>query len=414
MTAPSRFTAVARPQPNALFLQLVFAYVFLLSLAFGFESGLVKLLSGAFAFWIFAVMAVNAAFMASTAQGQRRALGLSLLLPLLLYLLAMMANLALNRGKMDMQEWSKFVLAPLFLVFGYVFASRDSTPTWDSTLNRTLFWLLVLLPVLVWMVQLALGRTTLGGNQVLGPFVNRNNAALYYLCLIALFACLSGRRVGQAWIYLVVGIAFGTLGVLLAVVVSLLYAVGQRRNLGQLVVLALVGTGLVALLPDSFLAARIGPVVDSYRLLVDQRIDLRTISYGDLVARLHTTDLSFIFRLKHWTDLLDIYAQGTVFQQLFGFGIGASQRLSQMRLVPHNDYVRVLFETGAFAFAGFATLLLVSLRQLGRRWEAVPFVAVCVYFFSENLLNNHVAMIIFFFSLGGLLYRSREPQLAGR
>ena len=256
MTASSQLTAVARPQPYTLFLQLVFAYVFLLSLAFGFESGLVKLLSGAFAFWIFAVMAVNAAFLASPAQGERKALGLSLLLPLLLYLLAMMANLVLNRGKMDMQEWSKFVLAPIFLVFGYVLAARDTTPTWDSSLNRKLFWALVLLPVIVWVAQLVLGRTTFGGNQVLGPFVNRNNAALYYLCLIAFFACLSGRRVNQSWIYLVVGVVFGTLGVLLAVVVSLLYAVGQRRNLGQLAVLALVGTGLVVLLPDSFLAAR--------------------------------------------------------------------------------------------------------------------------------------------------------------
>lgn len=402
-----------RRSASALFLQLVFVYVALLCLAHGFESGLVKLLSGVFAFWVFGVMAVNAAFLASAAPRDRRALGLSLLLPLLLYLLAMAASLAVNRGRMDMQEWAKFVLAPLFLVFGHVCAARETSPAWQSGFNRGLFRLLVLLPVGVWLVQLALERTVIGGNQVVGPFVNRNNAALYYLCLIALYTSLSGRQVSQVWVYLVVGLAFGTLGVLLAVVVSLLYAVGQRRNLGQLALLAVLGTALVIVLPDSFLSARIGPVLDSYRLLADQRIDLRTISYGELVARLGTTDLSFIFRLKHWTDLLDLYLHGSVFQQLFGFGIGASQQLSQMRLVPHNDYVRLLFEGGAFAFLGFATLLLVALRRLGRRWEAVPFVAVCVYFFSENLLNNHVAMIVFFFSLGALLQRRQTPAAGG-
>lgn len=411
MTAVQRFRSAERVQPNAVFLQLVFVYVCLLSLAFGFESGLMKLLSGAFAFWVFAVMAVNSAFLASAMRAGHMALGLPLLLPLLLYLLGMIANLAVNRGQMDLQDWFKFVLAPLFLVFGYVLAGRDSSPVWDSAFNRVLFGLLVLMPLLVWLVQLALERTSFGGGQMVGPFVNRNNAALYYLCMVSLYACLSGRLVNQVWVYLFVGIAFGTLGVLLAVVIALLYAVGQRRNLGQLVLLAILGSGLAILLPDSFLTARFGPVADSYRLLADQRIDLRTVTYAELVSSLRTTDLSFIFRLKHWTDLLDQYAQGTLFQQLFGFGVGSSQRLSQMRLVPHNDYVRLLFETGLLAFTGFVILVFTSLKQIGRRWEAVPLVAVCVYFFSENLMNNHVAMIMFFFSLGGLLYRRRMSEL---
>lgn len=412
MMQPISHPMAGQPQPNALFLQMVFVYVLLLSLAFGFESGLLKLISGVFALWLFGVMAVNALFLSAGAHHGRSVLGLPLLLPLLLFYLAMTANLLVNRGQTDLQEWLKIALAPMFLVFGYVFGTRDRVPVLQSGLNRTLFFLLVLLPVAVWLVQLGLERTVLGGSQLVGPFANRNNAALYYLTLVALYGSLSGRPVHHIWVYLLVGIAFGTLGVLLAVVVALLYAVGQRRYLGQLLLLVIAGVVMVVLLPQNLLLARLGPVIDSYWLLVDERINLRTISYGELVSRLRTTDLSFIFRLKHWTDLLDTYSQGTVFQQLFGFGVGSSLKLSQMRLVPHNDYVRMLFEGGLFAFAGFASLLLVCLARIGRCWEAVPLVAVCVYFFSENLINNYLAMVVFFFSLGATLCRMRQTEQA--
>ncbi len=273
------------PGPNALFLKLVFVYVLLLSLAFGFESSLLKLASGMFAFLLFAVMAVNAVFLSADARRDGPAMGLPLLLPLLLFYLAMMVNLLVNRGQTDLQEWLKIMLAPMFLVFGFVFAAHDRTLVWESNFSRVLFWLLVLLPVLVWLTQLGIGRTVLGGNQVVGPFVNRNNAALYYLTLVALYGSLSGRPVHHAWVYLFVGIAFGTLGALLAVVLALLYAVSQRRYLGQLLLLAVAGTALVMLLPENLLLARLGPVVDSYRLLADERIDLRTVGYGELVAR---------------------------------------------------------------------------------------------------------------------------------
>lgn len=401
----------SRAKPNTLFLHMVFLYVALLTFAYAFESGLFKLMSAGFAFWVFAVMVVNAAFLGESRERRQQVpIGIGLLAGFLIYYMGMGANLLLIRGDSDLQEWLKITMAPPFLIFGFVFAARDRTPVWDSALNRLLFWMLVILPFLVWIWQLALGRTVFGGGQLVGFFVNRNNAALYYLCLVALYGALTGRQVGNILIYLFVGVAFGTLGVLLAVVTALLLAVGKLRYVGRLLLVLGLGVGLVFLLPEQMVLARINPVLDSYRLLAEGRIDLRTVTYGELVTQLRTTDLSFIFRLKHWTDLWEIFRHGSLYQTLFGFGVGASVRLSDMHLVPHNDYVRYLFECGLVSLIGFLMILFNGLRELGRRWITVPLLGVVVYFFSENLINNYLAMIVFFFSMGASLYRVRAAK----
>lgn len=402
----------SRPRPMTLFLQMVFIYVALQAFAFAFESGFFRLLSNAFAFWVFGVALVNALFLAPSQRqtGGKAVVGMALMLGFALYYMGMGANLLILRGQNELQDWFKIFMAPAFLLFGISFASRSQANVWALPLNRVLFWLIVFLPIAVWLFQLALGRTSFGGGQVVGTFVNRNNASLYYLTLIAFFGALTGRSVSNIVAYLVAGMAFGTLGVLMAVLLSLLLSIGKLRYLPHLLLVAVLSSALAFALPEEWVLARLRRVVDSYLLLVDGRINLRTVTYADLVLLLGTSDLSFIFRLKHWVDLLDLYATGTIYQQLFGFGAGSSIRLSAMHLVPHNDYVRYLFEFGAVTWAGFVIILTTSLTRLGRSWATAPLLGVAIYFFSENLINNFLAMIVFYFSLGCTLYRERTAR----
>ncbi|HEY1089775.1 MAG TPA: hypothetical protein VGE47_01655, partial [Burkholderiaceae bacterium] len=262
-----------------------------------------------------------------------------------------------------------------------------------------------------WVLQLALHHTTFGGNQLVGFFVNRNNATVYLLSLVALYTALTGQPVRNVLVYVLVGVSFGALGVMLATALAVFYAVGKPRYLGHLLLLVGLSVGLAFLLPERLVLDRFKPVLDSYLLLADGRINLHTVTYAELVTELRTTDLSFIFRLKHWTNLSDIFQGGTVYQWLFGFGVGSSVRLSEMHLVPHNDYVRYLFECGLTTFAGFVTLLFICLKEIGRRWEAVPLVAIAIYFGSENLVNNFLPMIMFYFSMGAIVYRIRLEKL---
>lgn len=92
--------------------------------------------------------------------------------------------------------------------------------------------------------------------------------------------------------------------------------------------------------------SRIKPVIASIKLIASGRVNIATVTYGDLVRLLQTTDLSFLFRLKHWLNLWDLYASAPIEKIVFGLGVGASARLSDVGLIPHNDYLRMLIRCG--------------------------------------------------------------------
>ncbi|MCW5667773.1 MAG: hypothetical protein KIT35_28385 [Piscinibacter sp.] len=417
------------PNPSGLFFAVTVVYVLVLALAAASGSGLLKALAHGTAVAGFALLAVHWLFLPRTAgapPGVVPALGL--------YYAGLGAALIVGLQAHDLVDLLKLVLAPAFVVFGADFERQRprwqmderQRPRWQMDEHQRPRWLsdelpvrlgfaaLVLLPLGAWAAQLAAGHTALGGGREVGLFANRNNAALYAVTLIALHAVLSGRPLQRVAVYLLVGAAFGTLGVLLAVLLALVLAVGRPRTLVALLA-ALALFALVAwLLPEVGVFARLGPLRDSLRLLADGRVDLATVSYADLVRQLRSTDLSFLFRLKHWLELITLYAQGSPYEWLFGFGIGASVRLSEIHLVPHNDYLRLLFECGALTLLGFVALLGVLLWHVGRRWEGVPLAVVAIYFASENLVNNYLAMSVFWFSAGALAARSRSTTHAPR
>ena len=109
-----------------------------------------------------------------------------------------------------------------------------------------------------------------------------------------------------------------------------------------------------------------------------------------------------------------MWSAADVYHWLFGFGVGSSVRVSDLRLVPHNDYLRLLFEFGIVTLAGFVAMLALVFARLRRRWETVPLLAVAIYLFSENLVTNYTAMAFFFFSAGVLAERVGRERAAAR
>ena len=75
---------------------------------------------------------------------------------------------------------------------------------------------------------------------------------------------------------------------------------------------------------------------------------------------------------------------------------GQTAPLTYAALVPHNDYLRVLAEYGPFNLIIFVGFLLHVRRGLTTGATKVLFVVLCVYFFSENLLDNFTSMAIYF------------------
>lgn len=394
--------------PTAKFFFAIVGYVALLTAATVTESDAVKLLANMSAIGIFGLIFLEFLLMPS-----RLYLVGGLRTSLVIYYLGMLGSAVFSLQAQDAIDFLKIFLFPMFALFGCTF-ELHRVNFWRRKIIKICFGLLIFLPLLAFAFQIVMRGASLSEGAEIGIFVNRNNAALYAVTLMSLYIVLSGRSVSSALPFLLVGVMFGTLGVLVAVLLGLFIAVGNWRTAKALLLGLIAGGLVIVVFPDMPIVQRLQPVFDSIRLLASGKIDLRTVTFGDLVAQLQTTDLSFIFRLKHWRELLDLYAEGSALQWAFGLGVGSSVRLSEIGLVPHNDYLRFFIECGWIALLGFASLLIALFAGIGRRWEAVPTIVVAIYFGSENLINNFLAMMIMFFCAGALATRMRLLALEDR
>jgi hypothetical protein len=408
-------TAAVHPADGSvLFIGLFAAYVVLMGLAFSAQSGLIKALGNVYAVVIFGLVAFA---WASRVYPPSR-WSTAVLLAYVVYLTGIACSVAVNPDQIDWADLVKVIMVPAFLLFGAAFERKrlaDQSPPLHTRGDvRVMLGLLIAVPLLTWAGQLLQSGFQIDGIRETSIFANRNNAAAYAITLMGVVAVVLGRPVRSLILFMAVGIMFGTLGALIAVIIAMALTVAKPRELGILALLLLVTAVGYTVWPEEKPFVRFTPVIDSIRYIAEGRIKLHSTTYAELVLLLKTSDLSFVFRLKHWVDLMAVWAQADLYHWLFGFGVGASVQLSEMRLVPHNDYLRLLFEFGLVTLLAFAAVITLVFARLGRRWETVPFLAMVIYMFSENLIHNFTAMAFVFFSAGVMAERVAHERKAAR
>jgi hypothetical protein len=96
--------------------------------------------------------------------------------------------------------------------------------------------------------------------------------------------------------------------------------------------------------------------------------------------------------VAHWRRTVTTYLDGTPLEQLLGFGFGSSPRI--LGKLPHNEYLRILFEQGII---GFALFVFAWRRIIMTAPPHVRYIGliVAIYSFSENNLDNFPFMALF-------------------
>ena len=123
-------------------------------------------------------------------------------------------------------------------------------------------------------------------------------------------------------------------------------------------------------------------------------------------------DASVFWRLKQWLDIvLMMVAEPS--KLWLGFGFTASETLTFSEKLPHNDWLRVLFEGGIFSMALFATLVLTALKDTSRLNQDSFVIALGIFIFmlTENLLDNFLLSFLVFFSLGLARQKAHQPPV---
>lgn len=247
--------------------------------------------------------------------------------------------------------------------------------------------------------------------RMAGFFVNANNLSLTMMTLLFLIDERRDSRAKKAFFHAVVIlflILSGTSGAILAYLGAMLFkcltfarSVGrpQSKLILVLMIIALIVVGCLLparLYTDVPLAKRIVAQLS----LVWQEFPLAAsgheLDYGRLSEVYGTGDCSGIWRISHWRACIGVVARANMFQLLCGHGVGASSLL--LYKLPHNDYLRVLIEQGILGLVLSLLFFLIVFRRIDRQY-GYCIVAVALYCFTENNMDNLLFMSIFVFFL---------------
>jgi hypothetical protein len=260
------------------------------------------------------------------------------------------------------------------------------------------------------------------GGRYAGLFVNPNNLALIPFLLLLLIDQLRDSRLIQLSAHAVVIIVLGfttTSGAVVAYGLGLAVYLSSRLSRRGRAIVCYAGVAAVLLfsvffsvvnesvLPDT----RITKQIFLMRSEIGKVIQGEDIEYYQQEKVLGSGTGSALWRVQHWRDVLMAYGQGTPVEQIFGFGPGSS--VSIVGKLPHNEYLRMLFEEG---LVGLVLFLFAWYRIIRTAPPAIRYVAliVAVYSLSENNLDNFPFMALFALCLSANVITNRANNVIVR
>jgi MFS family permease len=258
-----------------------------------------------------------------------------------------------------------------------------------------------------------------GGTRHSGLFPNPNNLALIPFLLLFFIDRTRDRLAIRVAVHAVVVLVLafsGTSGAALAYAIGLTLHLSSALSrswrllacllalMGGLIAVSLVALGGDKLLPETRLTNQLSVMHTEFQNVIQGN----DIAYYKQERVLGSGSASAVWRLAHWRRTFLVYAQGTAFQIIFGFGPGSST--ATLGILPHNEYLRILFEHG---IAGFALFLFAWYRMIRSAPSEIRYIGLifAIYSFSENNLDNFPFMSLF------ILCLSANPtvnSLAGR
>lgn len=313
-------------------------------------------------------------------------------LHLLLVVIALVMHLIVNGSHTDFIDLLKFFSLFLFVFIGIGMG-------WSSIYIPT--------KVLAFLCTIPLIVELLGGSRVyhsgisFGFFPNSNTAVMYYSVLLAVYLNMAQKKSSQSILFTAVALFFQKLGAMLAVVCSL-GIVHFKVIFRYLPIVAFVTViaGLVAY--NMGLLNRVievlGGLIELYSY--NSFYDVADMSYAEIIVEIGSTDLSAVFRLKHWSEIISYYLSQGVPTYLFGFGARESMVFTTEGLMPHSDIIRVLCELGGVLFLLFISMYFTIYSKITCSHYKVALLVVVFYYFSENLIDNFISMYLLHLMVG--------------
>ena len=303
-----------------------------------------------------------------------------------------------------------FFLKHIVICILYIFIFSMGLDPIYSTPFRTVFILVLLFMGFVSLMVPNVSETD-NVMRMSGFFVNANMFSLSMMTLLFLIDEEKDSRVKKFSIHAILILFLllsGTSGAILAYLGAMLFKylilLKSTRSYRNKWVLLPIGIALLLLgfllTTDFFMNVPIVKRIVTQLYMIWRELPLAVsgyeLDYGYLNKIYGTNDCSGIWRISHWRTCIGVVTDANIVQLLCGHGIASSILLLYKE--PHNYYLRILIEQGIIGLALYFAFFLTVLRRIDSRyWYCI--VAVAIYCFSENNLENMLFMSLFVFFL---------------
>lgn len=311
-------------------------------------------------------------------------------------LCALLVASVIHPDATQLYQLAKFSLFYLFVI---VFSSMLYHPISESGFFNY-YRLLVVFPL---AASFVVGREqdVLGDVRSAGLLVNANSLALMAFLVPSIIPSDSSRtqRLLADLGALAVIVSTGTSGALIA---YLLAAILSRLN-GRSALLL----GLAVVTASSTVLAFHQEIIDALsgikaterfalqaQAVADASSDWQSgaVDFGALNHAYGASALSGVWRLVHWLGIYETFTTGSIDVLAFGFGPGSAH--IQLVKLPHNDYLRVLYEQGIFGLVAFLGFYVTIVRRVSRDYRPVV-IGFMIYCVTENVVDNFLFMSMF-------------------
>jgi len=300
----------------------------------------------------------------------------------------------------DLLSYIKILSPIVFLGMG-MYCNFNLQRKWKY--NKVLVLLICLLPIFLRLFQI-LARYP--DESTFSFFVNSNNFIYYIIVSFLVFYVITKER---KWtiIYLVIGILLSkTIGGFLSIFLSALFLYRNRLFVSKyfiVFIICILFFGSILIYSDFEIFERIrnSSVVFKEILNSSSWGNFKDIEYSEAINYAKDKrDLSFLFRIKNWSEILYSYKSLDIWHILWGSGFLSIPNITSTKLVAHNDYLGIIYEFGLIP-----SLLLLSayfriLFKVKSDFFKLFLLAIAIFHFTENLYYNFLITSLHFFLLG--------------
>lgn len=167
----------------------------------------------------------------------------------------------------------------------------------------------------------------------------------------------------------------------------------KKRLTGIIILLVSVSLvfGLFVAMPEKTIKP-VDSILDKFEIVeknIDRVLSGKQIDFYSIIEKKGEDVTSGLWRIFQWHRILTIFVQSSPDKILFGYGIGTTDIL--FKLKAHNDYLRLLFETGLFGIVFNLAVWIILYRRMGSnyRWIAIMIAIFCI---TENNYDHFPAM----------------------